>query len=107
VGREWRDLNWESLNGLVLFDIFYDVLKAQIKEYLSNDNDDDDDDDDVIVVDIARALRQAVLGIRKKRPAPYFWALFVLHGNWQCRFSRKGMKSVFGMDETGMQSDTP
>ncbi|RAK77207.1 CHAT domain-containing protein [Aspergillus fijiensis CBS 313.89] len=33
-------------------------------------------------IDLALALREAVLGIRKRRPEPYFWALFVLYGNW-------------------------
>ena len=84
IGTLWK---CSDAAGRMFTEVFYDVLKAQIKEYPNKD-------DDVIVVDIARALRQAVLEIRKKRPAPYFWALFVLHGNWKCRFSRKGMKSV-------------
>jgi CHAT domain-containing protein len=35
-----------------------------------------------LVVNLAQALRKSVLQIRKERPAPYFWALFVLNGNW-------------------------
>jgi len=35
-----------------------------------------------LVVNLAQALRKSVLEIRKKRSAPYFWALFVLNGNW-------------------------
>jgi CHAT domain-containing protein len=96
IGTLWK---CSDAGGRMFTEIFYDALEAQIKEHLNKD-------DDVIVIDIAMALRQTVLEIRKRRPAPYFWALFVLHGNWQCRFSRKGMKSVFGMDETGIQSAT-
>lgn len=38
-------------------------------------------------VDLARRLQQAVLRIkgRTETRAPYFWAGFVLHGNWQLR----------------------
>ncbi len=34
--------------------------------------------------DIARAVQEAALAVRKNRPAPYFWALFVLYGKWEC-----------------------
>jgi CHAT domain-containing protein len=37
---------------------------------------------------IAKAMQQAVLAVRKRKPAPYFWALFVLHGNWHCTLTR-------------------
>ena len=90
IGTLWK---CSDAAGRMFTEVFYDVLKAQIKEHVGKD-------DDVIVVDIARALRQAVLEIRKKRPAPYFWALFILYGNWQCHFSRKGLNSVFGTDMT-------
>jgi CHAT domain-containing protein len=92
IGTLWK---CSDAVGRMFTEVFYHVLKTQVKENLSKN-------DDVIVVDIARALRQAVLEIRKKRVAPYFWALFVLHGNWQCRFSRKGMNLVLGMEDTEM-----
>ncbi|KAJ9488828.1 hypothetical protein VN97_g4463 [Penicillium thymicola] len=33
-------------------------------------------------INLAFALREAVLNIRQRRPEPYFWALFVLYGKW-------------------------
>jgi CHAT domain-containing protein len=37
------------------------------------------------VVDLALALQESVLTIRKERPAPIHWAPFVLHGAWSHR----------------------
>ena len=37
-----------------------------------------------VLFDVAKALQRAVLALRKKKPAPYFWALFVLYGSWEC-----------------------
>lgn len=33
---------------------------------------------------LSEAVQTAVLAVRKNRPAPYFWALFILHGTWEC-----------------------
>lgn len=86
IGTLWK---CSDAAGKLFTDVFYNVLKAQAEELLSRN-------DDVIVLDIALALRKTALEIRKKRPAPYFWASFVMHGSWKCRFSRKGIDSVFG-----------
>ncbi|WZH47131.1 uncharacterized protein QYS62_008273 [Fusarium acuminatum] len=39
---------------------------------------------DRALFEIARAVQKAALAIRKNRPAPYFWAPFVLCGSWEC-----------------------
>ncbi|KAM6520021.1 hypothetical protein FALCPG4_013578 [Fusarium falciforme] len=39
---------------------------------------------DRVLFEIAIAVQKAALAVRKNRPAPYFWALFVLCGSWEC-----------------------
>lgn len=39
-----------------------------------------------VLVDFAVALQKAALKLREKRPAPYYWAPFVLHGKWLHHF---------------------
>ncbi|KAH7389229.1 CHAT domain-containing protein [Cadophora sp. MPI-SDFR-AT-0126] len=91
IGTLWK---CSDAAGKLFTKVFYDVLKTQAEELLSKN------DHDVIVLDVALALRQAVLDIRKQRSLPYFWALFVLHGNWKFRFSRKEIESVFRKPDT-------
>ena len=38
----------------------------------------------LVLFDIARAVQNAPLAVRKTRPAPYFLALFVVYGKWKC-----------------------
>ncbi|KAK0724178.1 CHAT domain-containing protein [Lasiosphaeris hirsuta] len=37
-----------------------------------------------VLFDVAKAVQRAALAVRKKKPEPYFWALFVLYGSWEC-----------------------
>ncbi|EON69908.1 hypothetical protein W97_09172 [Coniosporium apollinis CBS 100218] len=74
VGTLWR---CSDSAGKEFTEAFYDGMLLQIKETSPDPGKDS-------LVDIAKALRNAALEVRKKRPAPYFWALFVMHGNWQC-----------------------
>ncbi|KAK5651726.1 hypothetical protein OQA88_11795, partial [Cercophora sp. LCS_1] len=42
-----------------------------------------------VLFDVAKALQRAVLALRKKKPAPYFWASFVLCGSWECLIANR------------------
>jgi CHAT domain-containing protein len=71
VGTLWP--LWDTVGGK-LSDTFYDTLVSETRN---------DEKREGVVIDLAKALQKSVLQIRKDRPAPYFWALFVLHGNWK------------------------
>jgi hypothetical protein len=58
-------------------------------------------------VNLALALREAVLNIRERRLEPYFWALFVLYGNWDLVCSGLHAYRSQKAWKTGLQSREP
>jgi len=71
VGTLWP--LWDEVGG-GFAEVFYEIIAGKLatREQASH-----------LLIDLAQSYRESVLTIRKKRPAPYFWALFVLHGNWR------------------------
>jgi CHAT domain-containing protein len=70
VGTLWP--LWDTTGGKFA-DTFYGTVSNKTKT---------DDVQELALTDLAEAFRESVCQIRKERPEPYFWALFVLHGNW-------------------------
>lgn len=76
VGTLWNC--WDT-TGKEFTETFYQIIQ---REGLPGRRSDQEESASS-TVNLALALREAVLKIRKRRPEPYFWALFVLHGNWE------------------------
>ncbi|KAF2455305.1 hypothetical protein BDY21DRAFT_350377 [Lineolata rhizophorae] len=70
IGTLWN--LWDTA-GSEFVETFYEILRDQAAA---------ESDSAHASVNVAEALRRAALDIRKRRPEPYFWALFVLYGNW-------------------------
>ena len=51
------------------------------------------------------SLREAVLKVREQWPEPYFWALFILHGNWTCRLSNRCMGAAHTFHEAEQRQE--
>lgn len=73
VGTLWK---CSDIAGKEFTEAFYGEVLSQMTRRLG----------DTVLVDFAVALQKAALKLREKRPAPYFWAPFVLHGNWLHHF---------------------
>jgi CHAT domain-containing protein len=73
VGTLWK---CSDVAGKEFTEVFYRGVLSGIERHSS----------DAILADFAVALQKAALKLRERRPAPYFWAPFVLHGNWLYQF---------------------
>ena len=85
IGTLWNC--WDTV-GKEFTEAFYRIVLREIERASSEQGES------VITIDLALALREAVLEIRRQRPEPYFWALFILHGNWTCRLSNRCMDAA-------------
>ncbi|GIC92361.1 CHAT domain-containing protein [Aspergillus udagawae] len=79
VGTLWNC--WDTA-GKEFAETFYQIICHE-RERSSGSNQEPPSSS---TINLAFALREAVLDIRKRRPEPYFWALFVLYGNWDLVF---------------------
>ena len=70
VGTLWP--LWDDVGG-GFAEVFYETIAGKLARREQNSS---------LFIDLAQTYRESVLRIRKNRPEPYFWALFVLHGNW-------------------------
>jgi CHAT domain-containing protein len=80
IGTLWNC--WDTV-GKEFTEVLYHIIRREIESAGS------DQGESILPIDLALALREAVLKIREQRPEPYFWALFILHGNWSFRLSNR------------------
>jgi CHAT domain-containing protein len=91
IGTLWK---CSDVAGKEFTEVFYREVLSGIERRSS----------DAILVDFAVALQKAALKLRERRPAPYFWAPFVLHGNWLHHFdSEKDDSIVADLESTAGQ----
>jgi CHAT domain-containing protein len=85
IGTLWNC--WDTA-GKEFTEAFYHIIRREMAGASS------DQGESFVTIDLALALREAVLKVRKQWPEPYFWALFILHGNWTCRLSNRCMDAA-------------
>jgi len=85
IGTLWNC--WDTAGG-EFTEAFYHIIRREIVGASS------DQGESFLTIDLALALREAVLKVREQWPEPYFWALFILHGNWTCRLRNRCMDAA-------------
>lgn len=79
VGTLWNC--WDTA-GKEFTETFYQIICHERERSSGSDQEMPSSS----AINLALALREAVLNIRERRPEPYFWALFVLYGKWDLVF---------------------